>query len=100
VVGPCIGLAAYEVGPEFQAGFLAADPSFARFFCIPESRSRAHFDLPGFMLHRLQAAGIGHASWVGACTYTNPEHYFSFRRATHLSELDYGRQIAVIMIPA
>ena len=31
-VGPCIGQDAYEVGPEFEAAFLAADQYYARFF--------------------------------------------------------------------
>jgi polyphenol oxidase len=99
VIGPCISKAAYEVGPEFEASFLAADPAAHRFFARPAVQARAHFDLPGFMLHRLSKAGIASAHWVGACTYAAPDDYFSYRRTTHRGEPDYGRQIAVITPP-
>ena len=56
------------------------------------------FDLPSFGLHRLRSAGIGSARWTGHCTYSDPERFFSYRRATHLGEADYGRLISVIRL--
>ncbi len=99
VIGPCISRDAYEVGPEFVAGFLAVDAGAARFFTTPGNGAKPHFDLPGFMLDRLTKAGIASAQWVGACTYAGPNAYYSYRRATHLAEPDYGRQIAAIRCP-
>ena len=97
-VGPCIGPAAYEVGPEFEATFRAADDSYARFFSKPHAGARAHFDLPGFVAARLQRAKTGRIDVLPCCTYADPERFFSFRRTTHAGEPDYGRQISAIMM--
>lgn len=97
VIGPTISQAAYEVGPEFHAAFTGDDPTTARFFAMGTGE-RMQFDLPGYGLHRLRAAGVGHAEWTGHCTYRDPERFYSFRRTTHLGEADYGRLIAVIRL--
>lgn len=97
VIGPTISQASYEVGPEFVDRFLADDPDTARFFA-QGAGDRALFDLPGFGLARLRAAGIGHAEWTRHCTYRDPARFFSFRRTTHAGEADYGRLISVIRL--
>jgi polyphenol oxidase len=97
-VGPCIHAAHYEVGPEFEARFLAAAPGNARFFHVPAGRPKAHFDLPGYVAHRLQSAGIEHLEPSRHCTYEHRELFFSYRRTTHLGEPDYGRQISAIVV--
>lgn len=98
VIGPCIGPLAYEVGPEFADRFVATDGAFARFFADGPA-GRPHFDLPGFCLDRLAAAGVGGAAWTGHCTYADATRFFSYRRATHRGEGDYGRLIAAIRLP-
>lgn len=97
VIGPTISQPAYEVGPEFHAAITADDPTLARFFA-PGRGDRQLFDLPGYGLHRLRAAGVGHAGWTGHCTYADPERFFSYRRTTHAGEADYGRLISVIRL--
>ncbi len=97
VIGPCISQAAYEVGPDFVAAFLADDPAHSRFFGTGRG-DRALFDLPAFGLARLQAAGVGQAEWTQHCTYRDADRFFSYRRATHLGEADYGRLISVIRL--
>ncbi len=97
VIGPTISQANYEVGPEFFVAFTTDDPATARFF-INGKGDRMLFDLPGYGLHRLRAAGIGHAEWIGRCTYRDPERFYSYRRTTHLGEADYGRLISVIRL--
>ena len=97
VVGPAISQAAYEVGPEFVAQFLADDPENGRFF-VSGQDDRMHFDLTGYSLARLRAAGVGHAEWTGQCTYSDPERFYSYRRARHRGEADYGRLIAAIRL--
>ena len=42
------------------------------------------------------AAGVAEAAWIGACTYAEPDRFFSYRRATHAGETDYGRLISAI----
>ena len=98
-VGPCIGQAAYEVGPEFEAEFLRADPANARFFSPgPVAGSRPHFDLSAYALSRLGAAGVGRAVQCDACTYQRPQQFFSYRGSRARREPDYGRQISAIVL--
>ncbi len=97
VIGPCIGQAAYEVGPEFFDSFMAEDEGVARFFAQGKE-DRLQFDLAGFGLSRLRAAGVGHAEWTRHCTYSDPDRFYSYRRTTHAKEADYGRLIAAITL--
>ncbi len=97
VIGPTISQRAYEVGPEFFEDFLAEDQGYGRFFA-QGAGDRLHFDLPGFGLHLLRRAGVGHAEWTRHCTYGDPERFFSYRRATHGREADYGRLISAICL--
>jgi YfiH family protein len=95
-VGPTISQRAYEVGPEFLELFRAEEAGYDRFF-VPGSGDRLRFDLPGFVLERLRAAGL-QAAWIGACTYSEPERFFSYRRSVHAGEPDYGRLISAIRL--
>lgn len=97
-IGPTINQPAYEVGPEFEAQVLAQSPDSARFFARPSAAGRAHFDLPGFVEQRLVDCGLAAIERRTACTYDNESLYFSFRRATHRREPDYGRQISAIVV--
>ena len=97
VIGPTISQAAYEVGPEFYETFTDADPDMRRYF-TNGTGDRLLFDLPGYGLHRLRAAGVGRAEWTGHCTYRDPQRFYSYRRSTHAHEADYGRLISVIRL--
>jgi polyphenol oxidase len=97
VIGPTISQRAYEVGPDFFDTVMAQDDSAARYFA-QGSGDRLHFDLPGYGLHRLRAAGVGHAEWTRHCTYSDPDRFFSYRRSVHQREADYGRLIATIRL--
>ncbi len=97
IIGPTISQRAYEVGPEFLDAFLAEDGGYSRFFAGGEG-DRMHFDLPGFGLHRLRAAGVGRAEWTRHCTYSDPERFFSYRRSVHRHEADFGRLISAIRL--
>ncbi|MDC0658209.1 peptidoglycan editing factor PgeF [Leisingera sp. SS27] len=97
VIGPTISQRAYEVGPEFFDDFMMQDDAYARFFANGES-GRYLFDLPGLGLYKLRQAGIGAAEWSRHCTYSDAEKFFSYRRATHAKEADYGRLISCIRL--
>ena len=99
-VGPCISRAAYEVGPEFRQRFLEEDTANARFFDDAPRAGHAMFDLPGYIAHRLRAAGIGDVHVLGRCTHGEEELFFSYRRACQRGEDDYGRQLSgILLIP-
>lgn len=97
-VGPCIAQSSYEVDEDFRARFLGQDPENERFF-VAVGGEKPCFDLEGYVVHRLIAAGIGEVEALGLDTYTDPERFFSFRRSTHGGEADYGRQLSAIAIP-
>lgn len=95
VIGPSISQRNYEVGPEFLDLFLADSPDNAIFFANG-APDKYQFDLPAFGLKRLRDAGVGHAEWTRHCTYDDQDRFFSFRRATHAGEADYGRLLSAI----
>jgi hypothetical protein len=97
-IGPCISQVHYEVGPEFHAVFLAADPAHARFFVPSDRASHFRFDLEGFATLRLADAGVTNIDAHSACTYARRDDFFSFRRTTHAGEKDYGRQVSAIVL--
>jgi YfiH family protein len=97
-VGPCIAQPSYEVDDAFRARFLAADGDNARFF-VAGPAGKPHFDLEGYVVHRLIAAGVGEVEELNLDTYADTDRFFSFRRATHRGEADYGRQLSAIAIP-
>ena len=69
-VGPCIGQDAYEVGPEFKAEFLDRDSGKrALLHARPTSNGRPHFDLAGYVVHRLRRAAVANAVALDVCTY-------------------------------
>jgi polyphenol oxidase len=96
-VGPCIAQASYEVGPEFHTRF-TAEPGNARFFIASDKPDHFRFDLEGYVVHRLGAAGISHIETLGADTFAREADFFSFRRTTHRGEANYGRQISAIAL--
>lgn len=98
VLGPTIGRDAYEVGPEFVGRFRHQDPANSRFFQANSPTGHALFDLPGYIMARLASAGIRDAADLGACTYSDPGRFYSYRRATHRREPDYGRLISAISL--
>lgn len=97
-VGPCISQHNYEVGPEFHARFLSEDKDYARFFIASDRPEHFRFDLEGFVAQRLRDAGVDRIETLSACTYARDADFFSFRRATHRGEKDYGREISAIAL--
>jgi hypothetical protein len=98
--GPMIRQPNYEVGPDLMERFLAADPDNARFFAPSARAGHAQFDLAGFIVARLRRAGVNAVEDLGHCTYADPALFFSYRRATHRTESDYGRHINAIALAA
>ena len=95
-VGPCIGPASYEVGPEFVARFAAADRDSARFF--GQGAGQALFDLPGYVALRLHRAGVGRCQGLERDTCAEDELFFSYRRATKRGETRFGLQLSAIVL--
>lgn len=48
-------------------------------------------------MNQLKEAGIN-AFCVELCTYQDEQRFFSYRRAIHRNEPDYGRQFSAIVL--
>ena len=97
-IGPGIAPPSYEVDDGFRIRFVEADGANARFFVTGLS-GKPHFDLPGYVAGRLRAAGIAQVEALGLDTYADADRFYSYRRATHRGEPDYGRQVSLIGLP-
>ena len=121
VLGPTIAQASYEVDAAFRAHFTRDDDRHFAAAPMREGRARWHFDLPGYILARLEACGVGCARALGHDTYLHArigakdgggdgaknmdddgaEHamrYYSYRRASHNGAPNYGRQLSAIAL--
>ena len=96
-IGPCISQRSYEVGPDFFDTFVAEDQGNARFFANGAG-DRLQFDLTGFSLARMRAAGAENVEWTGHCTYEDEDRFFSYRRSHHKKHADYGRLMSAIRL--
>ncbi len=99
-LGPCIGPAAFEVGAEVRAAFVATQPESAALFA-PQANGKHLADLAGLARQRLRAAGVssiwGNDGTPGWCTVSQPSRFFSHRRdAGRLGST--GRMAACIWI--
>jgi YfiH family protein len=97
VLGPSIGPENYEVGPEFVARFTAESEANESYFTPSARPGHALFDLNRYTLDRLARAGVA-AHGTGNCTYADEARFYSYRRATHRGENDYGRQMSAIVL--
>lgn len=101
-IGPCIAQRSYEVGPEFPAPFLAADPASETLFApcaaaTSRGETKYLFDLRGFVASELRKAGVSQAYDLPHDT-CREERFFSYRRTCHRGEKDYGRGLSAIAL--
>jgi YfiH family protein len=79
-MGPAIGPGAFEVGPEVRDAFMAVDPADARAFRAGKP-GKFMADLYALARSRLARAGVTAVYGGGACTFSEPQRFFSYRRA-------------------
>ena len=97
-LGPCIRRASYEVGDDLRDAFLKENAANAAHFAEGDRPGHWQFDLAGFILGRLGALGLASVADVALDTYPAPDRFFSYRRATHRGEPDYGRELSAIAL--
>lgn len=95
VVGPCIAQDSYEVDCGFRDRFIGEDEANAAFF-LEGRADHFQFDLQGYVLKRLRDARILSCAGLSLDTYALKDGFYSFRRATHQSRPNYGRQMSLI----
>jgi len=94
-IGPAIAQPSYEVDAKFRDNF---EPDDEDFFATGQP-GHWQFDLEGYIAKRLRETGSGTVQRLGLDTYSDPERFFSYRRATHSGEPTYGRQFSLIGLP-
>lgn len=101
-IGPTIAQASYEVDEGMRGQFA---PQYMRFFSEGTRAGHYQFDLPCFVAALLKEAGVAAIEDCKADTYTALSaganrgggfKFFSYRRATHLSQETGGRQVSLI----
>lgn len=98
ILGPTISQPNYEVDDAFLDAFSNTHEGADRFFSQGSREGHTQFDLPAFIIARLKACDVGLAINLDLCTYGEEKNFFSYRRATHRKEPDYGRQISAIAL--
>ena len=98
-IGPTIAQPSYEVDAPFRDNFTSTDEAH---FAPADERNgtpRWHFDLPGYIEMRLKRAGVASVTNLALDTYSLPDRYHSYRRASQQKLPNYGRQISIIALP-
>jgi polyphenol oxidase len=98
VLGPTISQVAYEVGPEFPKPFLEQSSAHGAFFIPSAKAGHFMFDLPAYLRQRMKGLGLKAVHDLGLCTYSDESRFYSYRRASHRGEADYGRLISAIAL--
>jgi len=78
-LGPAIGAARFEVGPEVLAAFVAHDGA-ARAAFTPNASGRWQCDLRALAHARLTALGVTSIHVDPSCCYDEPRRFYSYRR--------------------
>lgn len=78
-LGPAIGPRCFEVGDEVRQAFVAADPAASLGF-VPGEAGKWLCDIYLLARQRLASLGVPSVSGGDACTVSEAERYFSYRR--------------------
>jgi YfiH family protein len=97
-IGPCIGQASYEVGPDLRDAVLPTLPGGERFFLPGRPPDRFQFDLAAYCAARLAALNIASVDVLNLDTVTDTQRFFSHRRRTLGEGGPIGHQISAIVL--
>ena len=96
VIGPCITEKNYEVKKDFKDKFLKKDKKNNHFF--KTKNKKTYFSLNNYIYNQLKQNGIKNLELINKDTFNIKNNFFSARRAIRNNEVDYGRNISIIMI--
>lgn len=96
-IGPTIQQRSYEVDSAFRTRFLDESSCNERWF-LAGRKEHFQFDLAGFCGFQLRSLELGTVDNLERDTYSDAKNFYSYRRATHQKEPDYGRQLSMICL--
>ncbi len=97
-IGPCIAQASYKVGPDMLAAFMANDPGSKPLFAPVAGSDRLLFDLKGYVLRRLAAAGVDDRTAMPDDTLADEARFFSARRTRRQGGERFGLLLSAIAL--
>lgn len=97
-IGPAIGKRSYEVSTAFLTPFLVQDPLNRQYFFPGAAVDKHMFDLKGYVASRLTACHVNLVTIMPNDTCAEEDRFFSYRRACHRKEDDYGRLLSAIAL--
>tara|TARA_B110000196_G_scaffold285677_1_gene268915 strand:- start:284 stop:1045 length:762 start_codon:yes stop_codon:yes gene_type:complete len=97
VVGPCIKKENYEVKNDFFQKFINENKK-NEFFFRKINNSKYTFDLRSFINKEISNFNIGNVENIEIDSFSEKEHFYSYRRSCLNKENDYGRCISVILM--
>ena len=97
VVGPCLNKENYEVKDDFLEKFIDVNKKNEMFF-KKNAKKKYNFDLRGFINQKLKNLNIKNIENINIDTYSQKNLFYSYRRAYHNNEKNYGRCISVILM--
>jgi len=95
-IGPCISEKNYEVKKDFITKFIKKDKKNKVFF--KKVKNKTYFSLNKCVSYQLKKIGIKNIEIINKDTFNKNNNFFSARRSLLRKEIDYGRNISVIMI--
>jgi polyphenol oxidase len=97
-IGPCIGAASYEVGPDFPRPIVAQDLAAEAYFAPARRAGHFMFDLAGYVEHRLASFGVRQIERAPCDTVADERQFFSYRRACLRGEPGFGLALSAIVL--
>lgn len=98
-VGPCIHQKSYEVGLEFYQQFIDETTLNSKFFIPSSKKDHFKFNLPGYVMNKLQLLGVNDINDINRDTFAEVENFFSYRRHKLTNNVnDKGSLLSVISL--
>ncbi|EGU61960.1 multicopper polyphenol oxidase [Vibrio nigripulchritudo ATCC 27043] len=79
-LGPAIGQSAFEVGEDVRTAFSDVLPQAADAFSAGELEGKWFADMNLLATQRLNKEGVSRIFKSELCTYSDPQHFYSYRR--------------------
>jgi len=95
-IGPCISEKNYEVQKDFKDKFYKKDKKNKLFFKI--RKNKTYFSLNKYIYYQLKKFGVKNLEIINKNTFDKKNNFFSARRSIRNKDIDYGRNISIIMI--
>ena len=93
VIGPAIQQFSYEVEQNFYDDFLKINSDNMVFFIPAITENHFMFDLPAYIVQKLQQQGVSIINRYNDDTYSDEAKYPSYRRACHQGNKQYRGNI-------